>query len=71
MATFSQQRQAEQAVNEMLDESGPIVIAGIEFAPSRILKELDEIAYDECVARELEAMGAEPYIDEDEDESDE
>jgi hypothetical protein len=29
----------------MLDESGPVVIAGLEFNPSDILKEMDPIAY--------------------------
>ena len=32
--------------DDMLDESGPVVIAGIEFSPSAILKEMDPIAYD-------------------------
>ncbi len=31
--------------DDMLDESGPVVIAGLEFNPSAILKEMDPIAY--------------------------
>jgi hypothetical protein len=31
--------------DDMLDESGPVVISGIEFYPSAILKEMDPEAY--------------------------
>jgi hypothetical protein len=37
--------QAYDAYNQMLDESGPVIIAGLEFYPSDILKEMDPIAY--------------------------
>lgn len=38
-------------VDEMLDDTHPpVVIAGIAFSASRILRELDPIAYDQCVA---------------------
>jgi hypothetical protein len=38
--------EAYERFDDMLDESGPVVIAGIEFSPSIILKEMDPIAYD-------------------------
>ena len=38
--------QAYDAYNQMLDESGPVVIAGLDFYPSDILREMDQIAYD-------------------------
>jgi hypothetical protein len=31
--------------DEMLDESGPVVVCGSAFNPSRIIKEMDPIAY--------------------------
>ena len=31
--------------DSLLDESGPVTVAGLEFYPSRILGELDQIAY--------------------------
>ena len=37
--------EAYSVYEEMLDESGPIEVAGIEFFPSQILKEMDAIAY--------------------------
>jgi hypothetical protein len=38
--------QAYDAYNQMLDESDHVIIAGIEFSPSDILREMDPIAYD-------------------------
>ena len=38
--------EAYERFDDMLDESGPVIIAGIEFSPSAILKEMDPIAYD-------------------------
>ena len=38
--------EAYERFDDMLDESGPVVIAGLEFSPSAILKEMDQIAYD-------------------------
>ena len=35
----------EESYHEALDEGGPVTIGGLEFWPSRILKELDPIAY--------------------------
>ena len=35
----------EDAYDEMLDEAGPVTVCGMEFYPSRILEELDPIAY--------------------------
>jgi TPP-dependent 2-oxoacid decarboxylase len=50
---------------EMLNEQGPVVIAGIEFDRADILKELDPIAYDEELANFADAMGVD--LDEEED----
>ena len=50
---------------EMLNEAGPVVIAGIEFDRAAILKELDPIAYDEELANFADAMGVD--LDEEED----
>ena len=38
--------EAYERFDDMLDESGPVVIAGLEFSPSDILREMDPIAYD-------------------------
>jgi hypothetical protein len=38
--------EALELYEQMLDESGPVVVGGIEFSPSAILKEMDPIAYD-------------------------
>jgi len=38
--------EAYERFDDMLDESGPVIIAGLEFSPSAILKEMDPIAYD-------------------------
>jgi hypothetical protein len=35
----------EEQYDEMLDEQGPVNVCGMQFDPSRILKELDPIAY--------------------------
>lgn len=37
--------QAYSVFEELLDEFGPVVIAGLQFYPSQILKEMDPIAY--------------------------
>jgi len=38
--------EALEMYEQMLDESGPVIVGGIEFSPSAILKEMDPIAYD-------------------------
>jgi len=38
--------EAYELYEHMLDEAGPVVVGGIEFSPSAILKEMDPIAYD-------------------------
>jgi hypothetical protein len=38
--------QAYDAYNQMLDEADHVIIGGIEFSPSDILREMDPIAYD-------------------------
>ena len=49
--------QAYDAYNQMLDEAGPVMIGGIEFYPSRILKEMDPIAYDTGFNDYMDACG--------------
>jgi hypothetical protein len=51
---------------EMLNEQGAVMIAGIEFDRADILKELDPIAYDESLNNFADAMGVE-LDEEDED----
>ena len=43
----------EDIADNLLDEEGDIIIAGIHFDPSHILKELDPIAY-RCLVCELQ-----------------
>ncbi len=43
--------------DDMLDESGPVVIAGLEFNPSAILKEMDPIAYDTSFNDYMDSIG--------------
>ena len=50
---------------EMLNEAGVVVIAGIEFDRADILKEMDPIGYDEELANFADAMGYD--LDEDEE----
>lgn len=38
--------EAFERYNDILDSEGPVTIAGIEFDPSRALRELDPIAYE-------------------------
>lgn len=49
--------EAYERFDDMLDESGPVVIAGIEFSPSAILKEMDPIAYDTNFNDYMDAIG--------------
>ncbi len=43
---YIEESEAEELYSDMLDEAyGSVKIAGIEFSPSMILKELDPIAY--------------------------
>ena len=43
--------------DDMLNESGPVVIGGIEFYPSDILKEMDPIAYDTNFNDYMDSIG--------------
>jgi len=40
------QSDASEMYDEILDQDGPVTVAGIQFDPSRILREMDPIAYD-------------------------
>lgn len=61
---LSRAEQLEQTFCDMLDEAGAVVIAGISFDPSRILQEMDPIAYDTELANFMDAEGYD--LDEDE-----
>jgi hypothetical protein len=65
--TLTKAEELEQAFCEMLDAQGPVVIAGIEFDRSAVLKEMDPIAYDEELANFFDAMGFDPDADEEPD----
>jgi hypothetical protein len=39
------ENEAYEMLDSMLDQAGPVTIAGLEFDPSRILRECDPIAY--------------------------
>jgi hypothetical protein len=46
MIEFIEESEGLALYDEMLDElHSPIIVGGIEFDPSRVLKELDPIAY--------------------------
>ena len=45
----------EEMVDEMLDEDGDIVIAGMAFSRSAILKEMDPVAYRQVVLEYADA----------------
>ena len=49
--------EAYERYDDMLNESGPIVIGGIEFYPSDILKEMDPIAYNTNFNDYMDACG--------------
>ena len=55
---------AETMYDEMLDENGPVMVCGMAFSPSRILKELDSVAYNCGLADYLDACGLTTYFDE-------
>jgi hypothetical protein len=42
---FITEDQAIEMYDNMIDDDGPVTVAGIEFVPSRALKLLDPIAY--------------------------
>lgn len=39
------QEKHEESYREYIDEQGPVIVAGMKFTASRILEELDPIAY--------------------------
>ena len=61
---------AKDQFDEMLNEQGEIVIAGITFDPARILKEIDPIAYEEEFSNWADAMSYD-FDEDNEDEDDE
>lgn len=36
---------ARESFDDLLDECGPVMVAGLEYMPSRVLREVDPIAY--------------------------
>ena len=67
MRTLSTAESLEQAFCEAMDEQGPIVILGISFYPSSVLREMDPIAYDTELCNFFDAMGFDPDDEVDED----
>jgi hypothetical protein len=65
--TLTKAEELEQAFCEMLDAQGPVVIAGIEFDRSAILRELDPVAYDEELANFFDAENFDPEEEEEPD----
>jgi len=55
--TLSRAEQIEEQYCEMLDIEGPVVIGGVSFDPSRILREMDPIAYDTGLAGYMDLLG--------------
>ena len=64
---YIREDQAREMFDEMLNEEGEIVIAGITFDRAYILKEMDPIAYDEEFSNWADAMS---YDFDEEDEYD-
>ena len=42
---FGTWEDAQERYEDMLDSEGPVNVAGLEFLPSRILREMDPTAY--------------------------
>ena len=67
---YSQLSKAESLEEEFcaaMDEQGDVVIMGISFSRSQILKDMDPIAYDTELANFYDAMGFDPDEDEEPD----
>ena len=68
---FIEEYEATERYNDMIDECNPIVsIFGMEYLPSRVLEEIDPIAYNCGLADYLDANGLttdESEANEDED----
>ena len=45
MAHFENEQQAYEAYDEYLDEQPDVVIGNLSYAPSRVLKAIDPVAY--------------------------
>ena len=71
MRNLSTAESLEQEFCDAMDQQGPVVIMGIEFDRSAILREMDPIAYDEELANFYDAMGFDPEGDEDDGQPDE
>jgi hypothetical protein len=62
---ISRAEQIEQQYCDMLDMDGPVTIAGVSFDPSRVLREMDPIAYDVGLADYMDLVGFDSDEDED------
>ena len=63
MRNLSTAESLEQEFCDAMDQQGPVVIMGITFDRSAILREMDPIAYDEELANFFDAMGFDPEED--------
>lgn len=60
MRTLGTAERLEQDFCDLMDQDGPVVIGGISFDPSRILREMDPIAYDQELYNYLDSQGFDP-----------
>jgi hypothetical protein len=66
-STMNRAEELEGAFCDMLDEQGDVVICGITFSRSAILKDMDPIAYDTELANFFDAQGFDIDAEEEED----
>ena len=56
------EEQLEEMYDEMLDSEGEVKVCGMSFCASRILKELDSIAYDCGMADYADSLMSDGYF---------
>ena len=67
MAKYTEEEIAEMFCDS-LDEAGDLVIGNLRFSPSRVLEELDPIAYSLGIDEYADFLGANGELDEEEEE---
>ena len=67
MLDYISEADAEQLFDEVLDAEGPVMVAGIEFYPSQILKEMYPVAYNLGLGDYLDAWGLTTEYDPEDD----
>lgn len=71
MLRYIDESDAVEAYESLLDEDGPVTVAGIQFYPSEILRELDPTAYRCGMNDYLDSMDLTTDADEADPEEDE